>query len=364
MARTAEPVVSPEELVARARALAPRLLERAERCERERRVPEESIQELKQAGLFRILQPRAMGGLEFDFTTYVRVAIELGKGCASTAWVYENNSMHQLILALFPAETQKELWGSGDPVRDARIASTGWSPRRTSARPVPGGYVLDGHWEFASGSWNCDLDVLLAPVERPGSAGGPPEMRLFLLDRAAGEYEIVDTWHAMGLRGTASNHIRVHEQFVPEHRTHKSMDGFLCNNPGNAVNTAPLYRMPFMQVFVRAVCTATLGACEGALNAYVILVGVQAVAIHANLGLDFGPLRYVLATPQFHHWHHSKDRQYMDANYAVHLPVIDVLFGTFRCPKGQWPAEYGIVSGEPPGTFWGQLLHPFRGRAR
>jgi len=56
---------------------------------------------------------------------------------------------------------------------------------------------------------------------------------------------------------------------VPEHRTHKSMDGFLCDNPGNAVNTAPLYRMPFMQVFVRAVCTATLGALQGALDAYI-----------------------------------------------------------------------------------------------
>ena len=90
------------------------------------------------------------------------------------------------------------------------------------------------------------------------------------------------------------------------------------------------------------------GFSEGALNAYVILVGVQAVAIHANLGINFGPLRYVIATPQFHHWHHSKDRQYMDANYAVHLPIIDMLFGTYKCPKGEWPKEYGIVSGNPP----------------
>lgn len=104
------------------------------------------------------------------------------------------------------------------------------------------------------------------------------------------------------------------------------------------------------------------GFAEGALNAYVILVGIQAVAIHANVGLDFGWLRYIIATPQFHHWHHSKDREYMDANYAVHLPVIDMLFGTYKCPKGQWPAEYGIVSGEPPASFWQQLWHPFRGK--
>ena len=102
------------------------------------------------------------------------------------------------------------------------------------------------------------------------------------------------------------------------------------------------------------------GFSEGALNAYVILVGIQAVAIHANVGINFGPLRYVLATPQFHHWHHSKDRKYMDANYAVHLPIIDMIFGTYKCPKGQWPEEYGVVSGEPPPTFWRQLIHPFR----
>ncbi len=115
--------------------------------------------------------------------------------------------------------------------------------------------------------------------------------------------------------------------------------------------------------FTRAVVMLPLYVCgfsEAALNAYVLLVGVQAVAIHANMGINFGPLRYMLATPQFHHWHHSKDHQYMDANYAVHLPVIDMLFGTYRCPRGEWPDEYGIVSGEPPPGFWGQMWHPFQ----
>ena len=98
----AAPDPGPEELLARARELVPSLRERVERCEQERRVPEESIRELKQAGLFRVLQPRAFGGLELDFATYVRISIELGRGCASTAWVYQNNAMHNLILALFP----------------------------------------------------------------------------------------------------------------------------------------------------------------------------------------------------------------------------------------------------------------------
>jgi 3-hydroxy-9,10-secoandrosta-1,3,5(10)-triene-9,17-dione monooxygenase len=271
MARSAEPDVGPDELVARARALTPRLLERAERCERERRVPEESIQELKQAGLFRVLQPRAFGGLELDFATYVRVATELGRGCASTAWVYENNAMHQLILALFPAETQRELWQTGDPVRDARIASTGWSPKRAIAKPVGGGYVLDGQWEFASGSWNCDLDLLLAPVDRGGGVG-LPEMRLFLLDRAKGEYEILDTWHAMGLKGTASNDIKVTEQFVPEHHSlawadvnHTPDRGVRVQGAG--VHESVWHRVPVWDWMGWTVAPALIGAARGALDA-------------------------------------------------------------------------------------------------
>lgn len=107
-----------------------------------------------------------------------------------------------------------------------------------------------------------------------------------------------------------------------------------------------------------------LGFEQAALNAYITLVGVQAVAIHANLGINFGWLRYIIATPQFHHWHHAKDHRYMDANYAVHLPVIDMIFGTYRCPKGEWPEEYGIVSGKPPEGFWGQLVFPFKKRKK
>ena len=106
------------------------------------------------------------------------------------------------------------------------------------------------------------------------------------------------------------------------------------------------------------------GFSEPALNAYVILVGVQAVAIHANLGINFGVLRYIIATPQFHHWHHAKDSEDCDANYAVHLPFIDMMFGTYKCPKGKWPSDYGVVSGEPPPSFFGQFLHPFRSKKK
>jgi len=91
--------------------------------------------------------------------------------------------------------------------------------------------------------------------------------RTFLVPIA--DYEIVDNWDVVGLQGTGSHDLVIDDVFVPEHRTHKVIDAFHCDNPGNAVNTAPLFRMPFMQVFVRAVCTATLGACESALEHYI-----------------------------------------------------------------------------------------------
>jgi 3-hydroxy-9,10-secoandrosta-1,3,5(10)-triene-9,17-dione monooxygenase len=132
---------------------------------------------------------------------------------------------------------------------------------------VDGGFRLSGRWSFSSGSQHCKWAFLGAVVPTPEAPFDMANYRTFLLPIS--DYRIVDNWDVVGLQGTGSHDIVVEDVFVPEYRTHKSMDGFLCNNPGNAVNSAPLYHMPFMQVFVRAVCTATLGACEGALDAFI-----------------------------------------------------------------------------------------------
>ena len=109
-----------------------------------------------------------------------------------------------------------------------------------------------------------------------------------------------------------------------------------------------------------------LGFSPGVVNAYVILVGLQAVLAHANLGLRFGWLEYVLVLPRYHHWHHARRADYTDANYAIHLPLVDMLMGTFRLPRdGSWPEEYGVMEpGSVPDGFWRQHLAPFRPRRR
>ena len=107
-----------------------------------------------------------------------------------------------------------------------------------------------------------------------------------------------------------------------------------------------------------------LGFAPAAVNAYVILVGLQAVLAHANLGLRFGWLEYLLVLPRYHHWHHARDRAYVDVNYAIHLPLVDMLMGTFKLPRdGAFPGEYGILKPEtvPPGIVR-QHLAPFTGK--
>lgn len=108
-----------------------------------------------------------------------------------------------------------------------------------------------------------------------------------------------------------------------------------------------------------------LGFSPGAINAYVILVGLQAVLAHANLGLRFGWLEQVLVLPRYHHWHHARRDDFVDANYAIHLPLVDRLMGTYRLPAdGSWPDEYGILEPDAvPRGLWRQHLAPFlRGR--
>lgn len=102
-----------------------------------------------------------------------------------------------------------------------------------------------------------------------------------------------------------------------------------------------------------------LGVGEAALNAYVVVVGFQAVLNHANVSIPFGPLKYLLVTPQFHHWHHSADAEAIDMNFAAHLPVLDRLFGTYLPQTEKWPEKYGVVGKPLPLGYVKQQVYPF-----
>ena len=110
-----------------------------------------------------------------------------------------------------------------------------------------------------------------------------------------------------------------------------------------------------------------LGFSTSAVNAYVILVGLQAVLAHANLGIRFGVLEYLLVLPRYHHWHHARHKDYLDVNYAIHLPLVDMLMGTFKLPRKQeeWPEEYGVMKLETvPRGILRQHAMPFLGKKK
>ncbi len=103
-----------------------------------------------------------------------------------------------------------------------------------------------------------------------------------------------------------------------------------------------------------------LGFPQDTIYAYIIFVSIQAVLIHSNIATHLGWLRYVVVTPQFHHWHHASDAEALDRNYAAHTPIFDLIFGTYHQPKERWPQSYGTVK-PIPGNFLQQLIYPFSG---
>ena len=103
-----------------------------------------------------------------------------------------------------------------------------------------------------------------------------------------------------------------------------------------------------------------LGFSKEVIDAYIVIVGFQAVFNHANVSVRLGPLRYVIVTPNFHHWHHSQDDEAIDKNYAAHFAFIDHLFGTAVQSDRAWPERYGVVGDYVPNGFWQQLQFPFR----
>jgi len=102
-----------------------------------------------------------------------------------------------------------------------------------------------------------------------------------------------------------------------------------------------------------------LGFSKGVIDAYIVIVGFQAVFNHANVSVRLGPLRYVIVTPNFHHWHHSQDKEALDRNYAAHFAFLDYLFGTAVRSDRAWPTQYGVLGDYVPRGFWRQLLFPF-----
>ncbi len=255
------PRLTPESARERAAELVPALARRAAYAERLRRVPDETIEDLRRTGLLRLVQPARYGGSQLDLGTYLDVVLTLSTGCASTGWVYTNLASHAWSIALFDARAQDDVWGD-DP--DA-CAATGLAFPCGKARAVDGGYRLSGRWPFGSGVDASSWMMVGAMLERPG--GGAPERRFFLVP--APDFRHLDNWHAMGLAATGSHDVEIVDAFVPEHRT-LSAEHFASgrDTPGARGYGDPLYDTPPYTAFSYVLCTIPIGAARAAVEQF------------------------------------------------------------------------------------------------
>jgi sterol desaturase/sphingolipid hydroxylase (fatty acid hydroxylase superfamily) len=145
----------------------------------------------------------------------------------------------------------------------------------------------------------------------------------------------------------------------PFHAIHHSVEemDWLAGSRLHLLDVILTRGLTYVPIFV-------LGFSERALMVYVVLVAAQATFIHANVRWEFRPLRRLVATPAFHHWHHSAEREAVDKNFAVHTPIWDILFGTYYLPD-RWPMAYGLHQRrDVPARWLTQLVYPFRRGSR
>ncbi|MEZ5570907.1 MAG: acyl-CoA dehydrogenase family protein [Halioglobus sp.] len=245
-------------LIEAARNLQPVLRERAQQCKSQSRVPDETIADFHNAGFFKILQSEQYGGYQMDPQVFYAVGLEIAEACMSSAWVLGVVAVHNWQLNLFDEQASRDVWGE-DP---AVLISSSYAPMGM-VTPVDGGYMLSGRWSFSSGCEHCQWVFLGAVVPTEDAPWDMQNYCTFLLPLE--DYTIEENWDVVGLQGTGSHDIVVANKFVPTHRVHRMKED---RSGEKHATKAPLYRLPFMQIFSRAVCNASLGAAQGVLDNY------------------------------------------------------------------------------------------------
>jgi alkylation response protein AidB-like acyl-CoA dehydrogenase len=251
-----------EGLLDRIAAIRPILEKNAAQTEAERRVVEENITLLKDAGTFKIMVPKRYDGWQADIRTKLEVSREVAKGCGSTAWVTALMNVCSFFVSLMNEQAQDDVWGANP---DARIAGV-FNPTAQS-RKVDGGIVVTGAWNWASGCYHADWSYLGVPITNDDGEFLYPAMALI----PNSDLTIEDTWFTSGMRGTGSNTIHATEVFVPDHHLHW-VPGLLTHQYDTPFKDEELYRSAFIPVAALILVGPQLGLAQAALD-YVIEKG-------------------------------------------------------------------------------------------
>ena len=260
-----EPNLTQRELIARAEALRPKLIERQAETEALTFYPESTHQDFLEAGFYRMLQPRRYGGYEFDVPTFVRVIMEISRGCTSTGWCVCLASAHVLqISGLFEEQAQSDIFGDGE----FRCAAFGGVVG--DAKQVDGGWELTGTWPYASGIPYSThfLGQTFAPGESPDGPPGPVMMFVAPGDR----WKRNDDWgDSLGLKGSGSHSVRMDGAFIPDHLVIEAsmLDVDVSKGtPGSRLHGNSMYAGRNLGFFHAEFAAIIVGAAKGALDEY------------------------------------------------------------------------------------------------
>lgn len=258
-----------ETVKARARDLVPFLRDRAAATEANRAVLPETVEALHEAGLTRICQPARFGGYELGWDAPVELGRILAAACPSTAWLISIVGPHSAYIGRFPLEAQEEVWADakGAVLAGATVARGG------TIRREGDGLRIDGQFSFASGIDHAPWGFVIGTVEDDGDAV------TCLMPRA--DFDIADTWHVSGMRGTGTKDIVAKNAFVPPHLFIKTRDLVAPDPPGAAHSDSELYWVEYVPYVATTLMGPVLGAAEGALNAYT-------ESTRARIGAMFG----------------------------------------------------------------------------
>jgi alkylation response protein AidB-like acyl-CoA dehydrogenase len=224
---------SDEALLARARELIPYLRSKSDEIAEARRLPEEVMQRMKDAGLINLRKPKKFGGPEASMELTYRITEQLGLGDASAAWVYSVLASHDQFMTFFPKNIQEEYWASERPLCASTYNPTG------KAVAVQGGYRLTGKWSFCSGIDFCDWVVPggivgMLPGDKP-----VPDFRFFLVHKS--QWQLLDDWRVMGLAGSGSKSIVLDNAFVPDERIISESQILSGTTPGAGLHEHPAH---------------------------------------------------------------------------------------------------------------------------
>jgi 3-hydroxy-9,10-secoandrosta-1,3,5(10)-triene-9,17-dione monooxygenase len=242
-----------EEMLARAEALVPTLAERAQETEDARRIPQETLDAIVEAGFLRITTPVRWGGSGLEYDTAWEIGTILGRGCGSTAWCYMVAAIHNWQMGLAPEQAQEEYFTTPDQLSSSAFAPTG------TLEPAEGGWLIHGRWPFSSGVDHARWALLgvIAPNLGPVLLAVPGE-----------DYRIDDDWFVSGLRGTGSKSVVIDEPtFVPAHR-YTSISG-VPHPEARAAHERASYGAPFMSVLPFTLVSPLIGIAQGMVDEFV-----------------------------------------------------------------------------------------------